>query len=101
MCSSVKEKVHLQGLSQLSRGGKKNKGLEQETEHALDWGKGGSKQKGKEPCKCYVFSLITWKNSFSLLFEYNQKHQKSHQYGNHASLKGMERKFSEIPKSTD
>lgn len=55
MRSSVKEKVCLEGRSQLSRGGKKNKGLEQETERAWDWGKGGSKQKGKEPCKSHMF----------------------------------------------
>lgn len=71
------------------QGRHKNKGLE-ETEHVLDWSKweGGVSNRVKSlPSVTCLGEIIIWKSSFSLLVEYNQKHQKSHQYGNHASLK--------------
>lgn len=72
------------------QGRHKNNGLEQETEHVLDWSKweGGVSNRVKSlPSVTCLGEIIIWKSSFSLLVEYNQKHQNSHQYGNHASLK--------------
>lgn len=103
MRSGVKEKVCLEGRSQLSRGGKKTKvWSRRQSMHGIG-ARGAVSKRVRSPASLTCLGeIIIWKNSFSFLFEYNQKHKKFHQYGNHISLKEKEGKFSEeIPKSTD